>query len=101
MLIRQESIDAKGTIKDLPAASPLPTANLVLAFSSVKRFSEGKLQAFLKARYPTAQIIGCTTSGEINANGVFDDQHSNYRDYVGKSIATCCANQNVRHAELV
>lgn len=73
MLIRQESIDAKGSIKDLPAASPLPTANLVLAFSSVKRFSEGKLQAFLKARYPTAQIIGCTTSGEINANGVFDD----------------------------
>jgi hypothetical protein len=73
MLIRQESVDAKGTIKDLPATSPLPTANLVLAFSSVKRFSEGKLQAFLKARYPTAQVIGCTTSGEINANGVFDD----------------------------
>lgn len=73
MLIRQESVDAKGTLKDLPATSPLPTANLVLAFSSVKRFSEGKLQAFLKARYPTAQVIGCTTSGEINANGVFDD----------------------------
>jgi hypothetical protein len=73
MLIRQESVDAKGTIKDLPATSPLPTANLVLAFSSVKRFSEGKLQAFLKTRYPTAQVIGCTTSGEINANGVFDD----------------------------
>jgi hypothetical protein len=73
MLIRQESVDAKGALKDLPATSPLPTANLVLAFSSVKRFSEGKLQAFLKARYPTAQIVGCTTSGEINANGVFDD----------------------------
>jgi hypothetical protein len=73
MLIRQESVDAKGALKDLPAASPLPTANLVLTFSSVKRFSEGKLQSFLKARYPTAQIVGCTTSGEINVNGVFDD----------------------------
>ncbi|EUJ10077.1 hypothetical protein Meth11DRAFT_0888 [Methylophilaceae bacterium 11] len=73
MLIRQESVDAKGALKDLPATSPLPTANLVLAFSSVKRFSEGKLQSYLKARYPTAQVIGCTTSGEINANGVFDD----------------------------
>lgn len=73
MLIRQESVDAKGTLKDLPATSPLPTANLVLAFSSVKRFSEGKLQSFLKARYPTAQVVGCTTSGEINASGVFDD----------------------------
>jgi hypothetical protein len=73
MLIRQESVDAKGALKDLPAASPLPTANLVLAFSSVKRFSEGKLQSFLKARYPTAQIVGCTTSGEINVTGVYDD----------------------------
>ncbi|MDX1915157.1 MAG: FIST N-terminal domain-containing protein [Methylophilus sp.] len=73
MLIRQESIDAKGTLRDLPAASPLPTANLVMVFSSVKRFAEGKLQSFLKSRYPTAQIIGCSTSGEINANGVFDD----------------------------
>jgi hypothetical protein len=73
MLIRQESVDAKGALKDLPSTSPLPNANLVLVFSSVKRFSEGKLQSFLKARYPTAEIVGCTTSGEISANGVFDD----------------------------
>ncbi len=73
MLIRQESINAKGALKDLPNGSPLPTANLVLVFSSVKRFSDMKLPAFLKTRYPSAQIIGCTTSGEINANGVFDD----------------------------
>jgi len=73
MIIAQESIDAKSSVKDLPAASPLTTANLVLVFSSVKRFNEGKLQATLKSRYPTAQIIGCTTSGEISPSGVFDD----------------------------
>lgn len=73
MLIRQESVDSKTTLKDLPSASPLASANLVLVFGSVKRFSEGKLQGFLKSRYPTAQLIGCTTSGEINPNGVFDD----------------------------
>ncbi|MGV3581345.1 MAG: FIST signal transduction protein [Methylophilus sp.] len=73
MLIRQESVDVKGALKDLPSTSPLPNANLVLVFSSVKRFSEGKLQSFLKARYPTAEIVGCTTSGEISASGVFDD----------------------------
>jgi hypothetical protein len=61
------------TLKDLPAASPLPTASLVLVFGSVKRFGEAKLQSVLKARYPTAQIIGCSTSGEITAAGVFDD----------------------------
>ncbi len=73
MLIRQESVDSKTALKDLPSASPLGSANLVLVFGSVKRFNEGKLQGFLKSRYPTAQVVGCTTSGEINPNGVFDD----------------------------
>lgn len=73
MLIRQESVDSKMSLKDLPSASPLVSANLVLAFGSIKRFNEGKLQGFLKSRYPTAQLVGCTTSGEISPNGVFDD----------------------------
>lgn len=73
MIIRQESVDSKMALKDLPGASPLPSANLVLVFGSVKRFSEGKLQGFLKSRYPTAQLVGCTTSGEISQTGVFDD----------------------------
>ncbi len=73
MLIRQESINSKLTLKDLPSTSPLPSANLVLVFGSVKRFSEGKLPSFLKSRYPSAQLVGCTTSGEISAAGVFDD----------------------------
>lgn len=73
MLIRQESVTAKMALKDLPGASPLPTANLVLVFGSVKRFSDAKLTNFLKDRYPTAQIVGCTTSGEISPSGVFDD----------------------------
>jgi hypothetical protein len=73
MIIRQESVDSKLALKDLPSASPLPSANLILVFGSVKRFSEGKLPSFLKARYPTAQLVGCTTSGEISPNGVHDD----------------------------
>lgn len=73
MIVRQESLTAKMALKDLPSASPLPTASLVLVFGSVKRFGEAKLQAVLKARYPSAQIIGCTTSGEISPDGVFDD----------------------------
>ncbi len=73
MLIRQESINSKLTLKDLPGTSPLPSANLVLVFGSVKRFSEGKLPSFLKSRYPSAQLVGCTTSGEISSAGVFDD----------------------------
>ena len=73
MIIRQESVTDKMSFKDLPAASPLPNASLVTVFGSVKKFNDAKLAGFLKARYPTAQVVGCTTSGEINANGVFDD----------------------------
>lgn len=73
MIIVQESIDSKSSVKDLPGTSPLVAANLVLVFSSIKRFNEGKLQSVLKKRYPTAQVVGCTTSGEISPNGVFDD----------------------------
>ena len=73
MIIAQESVDSKSTLKDLPNLSPLAAANLVLVFGSVKRFNEGKIQGALKARYPVAQIVGCTTSGEISPSGVHDD----------------------------
>ncbi|MEZ0232370.1 MAG: FIST signal transduction protein [Methylophilaceae bacterium] len=73
MLISQESLTGKMALKDFVPTSSLPSANLVLVFGSVRRFSEPKLPAFLKDRYPQAQIIGCTTSGEINTNEVFDD----------------------------
>jgi len=73
MIVVQESIDSKSTLNDLPSASPLTTANLVLVFSSIKRFNENKLQNVLSARYPKAEIVGCTTSGEISPDGVLDD----------------------------
>ena len=73
MLIKQEAVTGKQALKDLPKASPLPSANLVLVFGSVKRFGEAKLAAGLKERYPSAQIIGCTTAGEISEEGVFDE----------------------------
>ncbi len=73
MLIRQESLSASKAISSLSGPSPLATANLVLVFGSIKRFGESKLQSTLKTRYPVAQIIGCTTSGEIGPDGVQDD----------------------------
>lgn len=73
MIIKQETISPKMAFKDLPAKSPLPSANLVLTFGSFKRFSDENLGKQLKERYPIAQIVGCTTSGEISAQGVFDD----------------------------
>ena len=73
MIIKQETVSQKMALKDLPSKSPLPTANLVLTFGSINRFSDVNLAKQLKERYPIAQIVGCTTSGEISAQGVFDD----------------------------
>ena len=73
MIVVQESVDSKSTLSDLPSASPLATASLVLVFGSTKRFNEGKLLSTLKLRYPAAVVVGCTTSGEIGPDGVFDD----------------------------
>ena len=73
MQVRQEALTAKMSLKDLPPSSPLSNANLVLIFGSVRRFNDAKLPAQLKARYPSAQIVGCTTSGEIGPDGVSDD----------------------------
>jgi hypothetical protein len=73
MKFMQEHLPPKMAIGKLPSASPLPEANWVLVFGSVKRFQERGFTKALQARYPNAQIIGCTTSGEITDQGVYDE----------------------------
>ena len=73
MKFKQEHISEKMTFGKLPSASPLPDANWVLVFGSVKRFQERGFTKALQNRYPAAQIIGCTTSGEITDGGVHDE----------------------------
>jgi len=73
MKFMQEHISAKMGIGKLPSKSPLPEANWVLVFGSVKRFQERGFTKALQKRYPSAQIIGCTTAGEITADGVYDE----------------------------
>lgn len=68
----QEHLPAKTGLNKLPSKSPLPEANWVLVFGSVNRFNERNLAATLKKRYPKAFIMGCTTTGEITSDGVFD-----------------------------
>lgn len=73
MIVKQELLSAKMTLKDLPSTSPLPSASLVLVFGARDRFDDSKLAATLKSRYHSAQIIGCSTAGEISGAGVMDD----------------------------
>jgi len=73
MKFEQENLSAKMALSKLPSQSPLPEANWVLVFGSVSRFKDSKLPKVLQKRYPHAQIMGCTTSGEISDEGVQDD----------------------------
>jgi len=73
MKFKQEHLPEKMALGKLPSQSPLPEANWVLVFGSVKRFKEKGFTKALQARYPSAQIIGCTTSGEITDSGVYDE----------------------------
>ncbi len=73
MKFEQEHLPPKMAVSKLPKASPLPEANWVLVFGSVKRFQERGFTKTLEDRYPNAHIIGCTTSGEITNEGVYDE----------------------------
>lgn len=73
MKFEQEHLPAKTGLNKLPSSSPLPDANWVLVFGSVNRFNERGFAKTLRKRYPEAHIIGCTTSGEITSDGVYDD----------------------------
>lgn len=73
MKFQQEHLTSKMTLSKLTTPSPLPDANWVLVFGSITAFKERNLGEQLQKRYPKAEIIGCTTSGEIAADGVHDN----------------------------
>jgi len=73
MKFEQEHLHSKEALGKLPKQSPMPDANWVLVFGSIKRFNDRNFGKILKKRYPQARIIGCTTSGEITDEGVYDD----------------------------
>lgn len=55
-------------------ASPLDgNAALALVFGSTALLRDGERMAEIRARYPGAQLVGCSTSGEICGTRVRDD----------------------------
>jgi len=73
MKFEQEHLLPGEGFNKLSGSSPMPNANWVLVFGSIKRFQEKNFASTLQKRYPRAQIIGCTTSGEISDTGVYDE----------------------------
>lgn len=60
--------DANAALIDLKAITP----NLVLVFGAVARFADPDCQQALRAAFPLAQLIGCSTAGEIGLARVND-----------------------------
>jgi hypothetical protein len=50
-----------------------PSAQLVLYFASRSAFDDAQLYKDLRAAYPSAHILGCSTAGEISGTSVLDD----------------------------
>lgn len=72
MQIRQFAIDRPGALaEDLPALAALDP-QLLLAFGSIEKIGEPELAARLADALPGCRIAGCSTAGEISADGVLD-----------------------------
>ncbi len=56
-----------------PSLEPLKDSQLVLAFGNPAFAKDPALQSELKANFPNADIIGCTTSGEILNDCLYSD----------------------------
>jgi len=69
LLFKHQSlvVNGKDEIEDASKAS------LVLGFGNKSLVSDGQLNNLLAERYPSAEIVICSTAGEIAYNSVYDD----------------------------
>ena len=69
LLFKHQSlvVNGKDEIEDASKAS------LVLGFGNKSLVSDGQLNNLLADRYPSAEIVICSTAGEIAYNSVYDD----------------------------
>ncbi len=67
-VVVRNSAELAGKSPELQAADP----DLVLVFGAVSHFSAGNTVDALRAALPQATLLGCSTAGEITANGVED-----------------------------
>jgi hypothetical protein len=73
-------------------------AQLVLAFGSGELITNKDILAHLKKTYPTANIIGASTSGEIMNDGVFDNSVAVTAIEFEKTKVKCAETNVSKHA---
>lgn len=67
-IINRKPADLAATL----TALPIDSADLILVFGSLDHFSPPGLRESLSSAFPNAILLGCSTAGEITADGVDD-----------------------------
>ena len=73
MIVDQMRWTAKGGWGSQPPAGPDNAADLVLLFGSNKQIHNPEHLDHIRAAYPSARFLGCSTAGEICDTMVTDD----------------------------
>ena len=67
-IVCRNSLELASRLGDLKAINP----GLLMVFGAVEFFTTNALSALLQKEFPDAKLIGCSTAGEITADGVDD-----------------------------
>ena len=67
-VVCRKALELASKLAELKAINP----GLLLVFGSVEFFTAEGLSDVLKKEFPAAKLIGCSTAGEITADGVDD-----------------------------
>jgi hypothetical protein len=73
MLIEQTQWTGPGGWRVVRTPTTMPAPHLVLYFASNAALEGGTVDQELRARYPDARLLGCSTAGEICGTSVADD----------------------------
>lgn len=68
-IVVRDAAELSGGVAALQAIAP----QWVLVFAATSFFSSPEMPAALRAAFPTATLLGCSTAGEISQNGVDDN----------------------------
>lgn len=69
----EQHLKTQGAWSTTHARADGPSPQLVLAFGSTRDLRDAAVWGELKARFPSARIVGCSTAGEILGTHVMDD----------------------------
>lgn len=95
MIVTQEIFNSSQGWTTIFNKGEMNTAQLVLVFGNRYVISSKNIYPEIKGKYPEAEIVICSTSGEINDQGILDESLVlTAIEFEHTQIQTCCVNIN-------